>query len=224
MNREEWLGFAKMFMEAFPDGRHVFEDAFAAGDREVAVVTFEGTHTAPFMGIGATGRRISLPALVVDRVIEGRIVEHRGEIDTGLLMRQLGVTGDEQANRDLVARLHAAMDRQDWAAALALTSPDIRARVGSATLDRDAWVGMGKMFYGAFPDGRHAIEECLAVGDRVVTLATWSGTHRAEFQGLPATGRAVSVDVFTVDRIAEGRVVEHRVLFDAAAMMKQLTD
>jgi predicted ester cyclase len=37
---------------------------------------------------------------------------------------------------------------------------------------------------------------------------TIRGTHRAEFQGIPATGRHVTVSFLGIVRIAEGKLVE----------------
>jgi steroid delta-isomerase-like uncharacterized protein len=45
----------------------------------------------------------------------------------------------------------------------------------------------------AFPDMHWSVEEQIAEGDKVVTRFEWTGTHRAEFFGVPATGRSVKV-------------------------------
>ena len=44
-----------------------------------------------------------------------------------------------------------------------------------------------------FPDMHWSIEEQIAEGDKVVTRFEWTGTHRGEFLGVPATGRPVKV-------------------------------
>ena len=44
---------------------------------------------------------------------------------------------------------------------------------------------------GPFPDFSHQIEDLLAEDDKVVARVTYSGTHRREFMGLPATGKQV---------------------------------
>jgi predicted ester cyclase len=45
----------------------------------------------------------------------------------------------------------------------------------------------------AFPDMRLTIEEIVAEGDKVVTWATFTGTHRGPLQSFPATGKSVKV-------------------------------
>jgi steroid delta-isomerase-like uncharacterized protein len=114
------------------------------------------------------------------------------------------------------------IDRQDWPAVKELASPTCRVRVGGHDLDRDAWLGMGQMFAAAFPDGKHEVQELVAEGDRVVSRSVWRGTHRGSFQGIPASGRAVAIDVMMMERIVDGRIVEHHVVLDALGLMQQI--
>ena len=131
-------------------------------------------------------------------------------------------TNATDALKTTALRFCEAIDRQDWHTAVALTRDDCRARAGGHDLDRDAWLGMGKMFAAAFPDGKHAIVAVVAEGDRVVIRGSWSGTHRGAFQGIAPTGRKVVMDMVVIDRIVEGRIVEHFAIFDAAALMQQI--
>jgi predicted ester cyclase len=46
------------------------------------VATFSivsGTHDGPFLGIPASGRKVSFQHLDLDRVVEGRVVSHNAE-------------------------------------------------------------------------------------------------------------------------------------------------
>lgn len=45
----------------------------------------------------------------------------------------------------------------------------------------------------AFPDMHWRVEEQIAQADKVVTRFEWTGTHRGEFLGVPATGRPVKI-------------------------------
>jgi predicted ester cyclase len=92
----DWNGFVEFgsqFLAAFPDGRHVFEHVVVEGDCVVTVGRYLGTHEGELLGIAPTHRQIDLAVMHLDRVRDGRIVEHRG-IGNGLdLMSQLGVSG-----------------------------------------------------------------------------------------------------------------------------------
>jgi predicted SnoaL-like aldol condensation-catalyzing enzyme len=75
----------------------------------------------------------------------------------------------------------------------------------------------------AFPDLHVAIEDMLADGDRVVTRQTFSGTHRGEWSGVPATGRRVSWAVIDIVRLADGLLVDHWAVADLHGLRAQLT-
>jgi steroid delta-isomerase-like uncharacterized protein len=124
--------------------------------------------------------------------------------------------------KSLARVMFETIDRQDWPAARELTSPSLRVSIGGQVLDRDGWIGMGQMFAAAFPDGKHQITDMIAEGDRVVVSGVWRGTHKGDFQGIPASGRSVEVNMIMVDRFAGGRIVEHGGLFDTLALLQQI--
>jgi steroid delta-isomerase-like uncharacterized protein len=78
------------------------------------------------------------------------------------------------------------------------------------------------MLRSAFPDMHWVIDETIASGDKVVTRFTWTGTHRGNFMGIPATGRPVKVKGVVIDRLAAGKMSDSRILMDNVAMLQQL--
>jgi steroid delta-isomerase-like uncharacterized protein len=74
----------------------------------------------------------------------------------------------------------------------------------------------------AFPDAQYTIESLIAEGDRVAQHISVRGTHKAEFQGIAATGKQVAVWVMVISRIANGKIVEEWQMFDALGMLKQM--
>lgn len=74
----------------------------------------------------------------------------------------------------------------------------------------------------AFADLHWTILEQVAEGEMVVTRFEWTGTHRAEFLGVPATGRGVRVWGVVIDRLVAGKVKETRLIMDAVGMLAQL--
>lgn len=78
------------------------------------------------------------------------------------------------------------------------------------------------MMRAGFPDLHWVIDESIASGDKVVTRFTWTGTHRGSFLGIPATGRPVTVKGVVIDRLAQGKMADSRILMDTFALMKQL--
>jgi steroid delta-isomerase-like uncharacterized protein len=77
-------------------------------------------------------------------------------------------------------------------------------------------------FRAGFPDIHFAIEEQIVEGEKVLSRFEWTGTHRGEFLGVPATGRAVKVWGMVIDRLVDGRIKETRIIMDALGLMMQL--
>src|SRR5688572_2179492 len=79
-----------VFQRAFPDTRHTIEDLVAEGDRVVARISARGTHTGELFGHAPTGRVVTLTAIAIYRVVDGRIAERWCDHGPGIL-EQLGL-------------------------------------------------------------------------------------------------------------------------------------
>ena len=79
-------------LTAFPDLHVTIDELVADGDNVAIWYTAEGTHSAEFEGIAATGRHVRWSGADVFRVEGGRIVQGRFVDDSLGLMRQLGAT------------------------------------------------------------------------------------------------------------------------------------
>ncbi len=77
-------------------------------------------------------------------------------------------------------------------------------------------------FITAFPDMQIVIEDEVAHGENVITLIRWTGTHKGEFAGIPATGKRIDVGSLGWVCFRDGKAIEHWGYFDVAAMMQQL--
>ncbi len=74
----------------------------------------------------------------------------------------------------------------------------------------------------AFPDLYFSVEEQISEDDKVLTRFEWSGTHRSDFLGVPATGRSVKVWGMVIDRLQDGKIKETRILMDIFGLMMQI--
>ncbi len=74
----------------------------------------------------------------------------------------------------------------------------------------------------AFPDLTITIEEQLAERDLVATRWTATGTHKGELLGIAPTGKESTVTGLTIDRIADGKLVESWNNWDTLGMLRQL--
>jgi hypothetical protein len=82
--------------------------------------------------------------------------------------------------------------------------------------------GLAAAFYGAFPDLQHRVEQVVVEGDQESIRFSLVGTHKGEFNGIPATGKQVEVSASAYFTIRDGRVAHLRGLIDQMGMMQQL--
>lgn len=87
----------------------------------------------------------------------------------------------------------------------------------------EAWRQGAEMMQRAFPDLRADIEDIFAAHDRVAVRLTFTGTHSAEFLGVPATGRSVRCVSHEFYRVADGLIAEEWICSDMATLMRQIS-
>lgn len=78
------------------------------------------------------------------------------------------------------------------------------------------------MFWAAFPDLRFTVEDTVAEKDKLVASWTISGTHKGEFMGIRPTNRKVSIEGITIHYIANGKIIDSNISWDALGLMRQL--
>ncbi|MBI1878033.1 MAG: ester cyclase [Chloroflexi bacterium] len=93
---------------------------------------------------------------------------------------------------------------------------------GGQTVDYEAYAQFDQMMFAAFSDIQFTFEDLIAEGDKVVVRYTARSTHKGEFQGIPATGKSVSVTGIDIFRLANGKIVEMWVEFDQLGQLRQL--
>ena len=90
-NFEQAKGICQAYFTAFPDLHITTDLIFAEGDKVVKVWSSTCTHKGEFMGIPATGKRISSKGIEILRIADGKIVEIWSSMDDLGFLKQLGV-------------------------------------------------------------------------------------------------------------------------------------
>ena len=81
----------RWFRNVFPDLTCTIEDQLAEGEKVVTRWTVRGTHQGEeFFGVPATGERIEMRGIQIDRFEGGKLVEERAEFDLLGALQQLG--------------------------------------------------------------------------------------------------------------------------------------
>jgi C-1 hydroxylase len=127
-----------------------------------------------------------------------------------------------ERNKDFIRRYIETWNRGDLEGMAEFWSADMvhHTRTGSHGLEAVKEIVAG--FMGAFPDLRFEIDDIVAEGDRVSTRMTAYATNAGSYMGAPATGKAVSCNVFGIARLADGKIVEHWGVTDELHLIEQL--
>ncbi len=97
-----------------------------------------------------------------------------------------------------------------------------RGSLGTVCEGRDGFKRYVEGVRAAFPDWHNRIDEILAVGDRVVTRMTWTGTHRGALGDVEPTGAQVEYPGAAFFRLANGLIEEAWVVGDTQELWRQI--
>jgi steroid delta-isomerase-like uncharacterized protein len=131
----------------------------------------------------------------------------------------------EEQNSELVKRLieeqnkgNAEIVKELYAANVKSYSPSGSTAPTSQSEDYD----IAKTFLSAFPDLNQTTEELFASGDKVTARFIARGTHKGDFQGIPATGNRIEISGILIFHIKDGKIIEVREEADFLGFMTQL--
>ena len=134
---------------------------------------------------------------------------------------------DSEANRELVRRYFDL-----WNAPNLGRLDELDELLAAGAVDHGALVGEPPGIAGfkvtfrrwrtAFPDFVATIDDQITEGDTVVTRWTLRGTHLGEHAGVAPSGRAVTMQAVSIDRVAGGKIVEEWYLGDHLALLRQI--
>jgi steroid delta-isomerase-like uncharacterized protein len=80
----------RMIRAGFPDIHWTIEEQIEENDTVVTRFTWTGTHDGPFLGVPASGQKVSVWGVVIDRFDGGKVRHTRIIMDTLGLMMQIG--------------------------------------------------------------------------------------------------------------------------------------
>jgi predicted ester cyclase len=93
---------------------------------------------------------------------------------------------------------------------------------GYPPMDVDGHKMLMSAFRVGFPDMRVIIEEQVAEGILVTNRLKLTGTHTGSFQGIPASGKQVTIVGINIMRFEGEKIVEIRGVLDVMGLMQQI--
>ena len=118
----------------------------------------------------------------------------------------------EQLHRAVVERfMEAGLNRRNAVVAESLLAPTFTDHGGflGEPVVAGRCAALLDQLQVAFPEGRYALEDLIADGDKVVLRVSFHGTHRGGFRGHAPTGRAVSLAGIHIFRCGGRCILEH---------------
>lgn len=222
-DRAAWLATDRGLFPAFADFTMTVLDQIAEGDKVATRYRLGGTHTGEFAGIPATGNVAFLTGTSVDRVEDGQIVEHWGDLDFSGFLQQLTVApAANDTLRTLAEEYFRLANAHDLDGLIALHAPGYLSHDPQGDTGIDEYRELIRGFFAAFPDSTLTPVNVVAAGDRLVMHFETTATHSGDFMGLPATGKPVHFTEIRVRRIQDGKFAEHWGLLDQATFLSQL--
>lgn len=128
------------------------------------------------------------------------------------------------AFESLARRFFLSQDEARGGPERSLLADGYTAIVGShPIMDHEGHEAFAGVFYAAFPDLRHAVEDViLGEGDRVVVRFRIKGTNTENLMGMPATDRPIDIGAMAILTFEAGKVTSLFGQFDEFGMMQQL--
>jgi steroid delta-isomerase-like uncharacterized protein/4-oxalocrotonate tautomerase family enzyme len=246
------IGMVKAWHAAMPDGHMTMDDIITEGDLSTIMMTWTATHTGKFGDIPASGNKITVTSIGIDRVINGKITEGWGELNMLGMLQQMGAIPSPDAqsqsannaqsqsansqnhksdgphvkrNREIVHRFYEAVNSKHREVFYDIVHPDFVNHGGAAgdIVGAQALIDSLNPFYEAMPDWHVSEDYVVAQGDRVASRGTITGTHLGNFMGVPPTGKKVSWTGIIIYRLDEdGKIIERWQDFDAIGMLQQM--
>jgi steroid delta-isomerase-like uncharacterized protein len=134
------------------------------------------------------------------------------------------VTSDEM-KRIFVRFAHEAWDKGSTDVVFETFAPEYHAHATDPAHDIYGPDGHAEFITGfreAFPDVHVDVHHLVVENDLIVAHMSWSGTHLASYQGMPATGRSIAVQVIGINRFVGDKIVEAWGVVDMLGMLQQL--
>ncbi len=88
---EQFFAFLEAFATAVPSYTDSLSNMIAEGDRVAYVSTMKGTMTGPMGGFPATGKDFTLDNIIIQRLVDGKVVETWISWDNVAFLTQLGL-------------------------------------------------------------------------------------------------------------------------------------
>ena len=248
-NRAGFKEFVLMLRTAFPDLHYEVDhlttnDLIGENQKVVHRIVAQATHDGPWGPIPASGKKMTWTEIHIGLYVEGKLVEHWGNINTLAIMQQMGaipgwyerppvpprpkitgkVTTTYEENVAMVRRfIHDLWNKGITDTADVLVHPkSVDPSYPEFPVGPEGAKLAVMMFRNAFPDLYMFVEDVIAEEDVVAIRFVLAGTHLGAFMDIPPTGNTVEVGGCSIFHFGDGQIIERWQEFDMLGLYGQL--
>ena len=132
----------------------------------------------------------------------------------------------EQQNKQIVRQFFELLDRHDTErmGQLLISNSNYSFHLAGmpSTVDWNEHKRLLAGILNAFPDLHHDIVDMVAERDKVAVRLNVTGTHKRKFQGIPPTGKKLTLDEMGFITIIDGKITEGWISSDTMRLMQQI--
>lgn len=99
LNFDETIKLNEEYNAAFPDAKVTVENQIAEGEYVFSRLTYNATNKGAFQGIPASNKKTKVTAMVLQRIVKGKIVEEWDEMDALSMMQQIGAIPEPESSQ-----------------------------------------------------------------------------------------------------------------------------
>jgi|GEM_PF-2427157 len=228
--------------ESIPMLRHLAENTldrsisfpfqFVADNWIVTVARRSYTSISPIFGFDVGQQRITYDVLYLHQFDEGEIIQEHLQADVMSVMHQLGFDMPGAPSASDVVYTTSAHDLSDTDPQKAIelvrtTLEDIVYSDGNFDFLRDhpayeILIPDLEMRKAMSPDAEATFPLMVSDGEWVACRSFWKQSFVGEMFGTQANGKYVEFETLNIDRVIDGKIVEHHEFPDTPSMMRQL--
>ena len=129
----------------------------------------------------------------------------------------------EIKNMEVIHHFYEALDKREFDSAFNFIMADAKLYSGGfEPLSVEDMKPVIPMWYSAFPDYVHSVQEMIANDNQVYARIIYTGTHSGDFFGVPATNNNIKYLGFHSFTLENGKITEAWVLEDMLMLWEQL--
>ena len=131
----------------------------------------------------------------------------------------------EEKNKQVARQFYDAFKRHDPVGMSQLVSSNASYTFHFVGMPATDWKGRKQFITNVvktFPDIDHHILDVVAAGDKVALRLNITGTHKGQFQDIPATGKKISVGCVNFLSIIDSKIIEEWSNSDMMGLMQQI--